>query len=150
MRFFLPSVLLVLGLTGCATQQYTIEEPDNSSTPSAQHDAAQPSVVDRTILDAVLSDGPGRFLQRMPVAPQRKNNAFIGFRILALYGQPSDAEPTANGVHVGDVVTAVNGISIRRPDDLMRVWKGLRNARQIVVDVQRHSKPLRLIYPIIQ
>jgi type II secretory pathway component PulC len=150
MRFFLTSALLVLVLTGCATQQYNFEEPAVSSTASSQVDATPPSVVDRTILDAVLSDGPGRFLQRMPVTPQRQGNAFIGFRILALYGQPPDAEPTVNGVHVGDVVTAVNGISIRRPDDLMRVWNGLRNARQIVVDVKRRSKPLRVIYPIVR
>jgi|GEM_PF-4834169 type II secretory pathway component PulC len=150
MRFFFTSALLVVGLTGCATQQYTTEEPTISSTSSAQVEATPPSVVDRTILDAVLSDGPGRFLQRMPVTPQRQGNAFIGFRILALYGQSPDAEPAANGVHVGDVVTAVNGVSIRRPDDLMRVWKGLRNARQIVVDVKRRSKLLRLIYPIVR
>ena len=150
MRLFFTSILLVLGLSGCATSEYTMEEPTLNSTSATTGDEAIPRVVDRMILDAVLADGPGRFLQRMPVAPQRQGNAFVGFRILALYGQPANAEPAAGGVHVGDVVTAVNGIAIRRPDDLMRVWKGLQSASRIVVDVQRQSAPLRIIYPIVQ
>jgi len=106
----------------------------------------RPLVVQRRVLNEVLSRGPGRFLQKMPVQPARIKGSFVGFQVLSLYGGHA-AHP--QGVHIGDVVTAVNGVNIRRPDHLMSVWSNLKKARSIRVDIIRKHRPLRITYRII-
>ena len=149
MRRLIAFVLSIGILGSCATTQngdFLPLEPADSTIAS---DSAEPLVVDRLILDAVLSDGPGRFLQRMPVQPAHSKNGFVGYRVMALYGQDAVSEPHPNGVYVGDVVTAVNGVPIRRPGDLMKIWNSLPDAKHVIVDVQRAAKPVRITIPIV-
>ncbi len=143
-------VLILIGcFGGCATTHGSDILPNEPALIPSEDSTVEPLVVDRLILDAVLSDGPGRFLQRMPVQPTHSSKGFVGYRILALYGQDAETQAHPDGVHVGDVVTAVNGVSIRRPGDLMTIWNNLPEAKRVVVDVQRNSRAVRINIPIV-
>jgi len=149
MRRLLATLILIGCFGGCATTPNADLLPNEPAlTPLGDNDV-EPLVVDRLILDAVLSDGPGRFLQRMPVQPAHGSKGFVGYRILALYGQDADTQAHPDGVQVGDVVTAVNGVSIRRPGDLMTIWNHLPQAKRVVVDVQRNARAVRISIPIV-
>ncbi|MFT7621959.1 MAG: type II secretory pathway component PulC [Myxococcota bacterium] len=107
----------------------------------------EPPMIRRGDLQEVLSKGPGRFLARMPVEPYRASNrSFVGFRVLALYGGLS---PHPEGVHVGDVVTAINKMPIARPEQFMKVWEGAAAAPVIEVDLIRSQQPMRIVYRIV-
>ena len=105
-----------------------------------------PPAITRAALTDVLSRSPGSFLQRMPVRPALQGGRFLGFEVLALYG---NAPPHPDGVHVGDIVTEVNGVRIVRPAHLMKLWRGLRRADQVDVSVIRRGNPVRVTYRII-
>ena len=106
----------------------------------------EPPAIRRAALQDVLQKGAGRFFARMPVAPHRVGNRLIGHRVLTLY---AEAEAHPAGVHVGDVVTAVNGLPIARPEQFMRVWSQLARAESIAVDVLRDQQPVRIVYDIV-
>ena len=149
MRRLIAFVFVIGVLGSCATTQNADLLPLEPAVSTTADDGSEPLVFDRLILDAVLSDGPGRFLQRMPVQPAHSKEGFLGYRVLALYGQDAQSQPHPDGVYVGDVVTAVNGVSIRRPGDLMKIWNSLPEAKHVVVDVQREAKHIRITIPIV-
>jgi type II secretory pathway component PulC len=133
-------------LTSCATTQGEAE-PIHIKKP--KRIATQTLRISRGELNRVLSDGPGRFLQRMPVMPHRIKGRFAGFRVLAVYGKSQRPTSRTRGIRVGDVVTAVNGVRIVRPADLMRVWSGLKTARYLKVDIIRRNRHRSIVYPIV-
>jgi type II secretory pathway component PulC len=137
-------MFLVATSVGCATAPREAAPLNIKRVPPKRH--AQPLIIKKRFLYDVLNRGPGRFFERMPVTPHRMQGRFVGFQIMQLYGR---AAPNPDGIHVGDVVTAVNGISIRKPDHFMRVWDGLKKARTISIDLIRNSRPRRVTYRIV-
>lgn len=105
-----------------------------------------PPRIQRAVLADVLSRGPGRFLERMPVVPERSGKTFLGYKVLELYGR---TPPHPRGLRPGDVVVTVNGIAVSRPEHLMRVWDGLKAADAIDVDVLRDGGRERITYLIV-
>ena len=60
-----------------------------------------------------------------------------------------DSSPLAQvDVEPGDILLAVNGLSVSRPDQLMVVWDGLRTANQLVCDLRRGDSRLQLRFAI--
>jgi type II secretory pathway component PulC len=139
-------VLITLTLAACATATREAEPLEirelipEKATPS-------PLVIQRTTLTKVLSRGPGRFFERMPVTPYKAAGRFVGFQIVAVYGQVA---PHPNGIHVGDVVTAVNGKPVRTPGQFMAVWNGMKKAGVLQVDLVRGQQLLRIDYKIVE
>lgn len=142
MRFLLIGMLVAT--LGCATAPQEAAPLNIVRTPPKA--PPRPLVIERRTLNAVLAQGPGRFLQSIRVQPARIKGSFIGFQILRLYGGQA---PHPEGVHVGDIVTAVNGTSIRHPDDLMNVWSKLKKTNSVRIDIIRKRRPLRITYRII-
>ncbi len=134
---------LALPVTGCSgaareAEPIVIEMPKHKPLP--------PPTILRRHLHDVLRGGAGRFFARMPVRPHRVGRRFIGFKLLDLYGH---APPHPDGLHVGDVVTAVNDMPIARPEQFMKVWETVGVARTIEVDVMRREQPMRVVYRIV-
>lgn len=100
----------------------------------------------RAELDEVLDAGLGAFLGRVTTAPHMDGSRFVGFEIVELRDatlfQGVDLQP-------GDVVLAVNGQSIERPDDAFTAWTGLRVASEITIAVLRGSERRDLRFPIV-
>jgi type II secretory pathway component PulC len=139
-------VLLALVMASCATTSREAE-PLNIQELTPAKSAPAPLVIQRVKLNQVLSRGPGRFFQRMPILPYKKAGRFVGFQIVALYGQ---AAPHPNGLHVGDVVTAVIGKAVTTPDQFMKVWQTMRKAQTLSIELVRNDRPLRIDYPIVE
>lgn len=145
MRFSRWLLMLVLVSSSCVTALQEAAPLEIKRTPEKR--TPPPLVIQRATLNDVLSRGPGRFFAQMPVTPHRIRGHFVGFRLMALYRHHP---PSPNGVQVGDVVTAVNGVAIKRPNHFMEVWKGLKKARALRVNLLRDNQPLFITYQIIE
>jgi len=105
----------------------------------------------RATLEDVISKGPGRFFERVEVEPAFASGGsgrprFLGYTLRTFYGGMT---PASNGVQVGDVVTALNGLAVSRPDEFMKVWKSALLQDALEVDVLRDGRPLRFVYLIV-
>ena len=139
-------VILLVGMSSCAT---TTREaaPLNTQELSTPKAVVRPLNIQRVKLTQVLSGGPGRFFQQMPVMPFKKAGRFLGFQIMAMYG---DNIPHPQGVQVGDIVTAVNGKAVTTPDQFIKVWNGMNKAQVLRVELVRNEEALRIEYPIVE
>ena len=110
-----------------------------------------PLAIDRGALDRLLRAGPGALLQVIPLQPVMApppKRRFLGFRIVQIY----DNSPRVlrYGVRPGDMLSKVNGQRVARPEDLMEVFRLLRNATEVQVEVKRDGKVLNFTFPIVQ
>ena len=94
----------------------------------------------------MLEAGIPAFLSRVEMEPDAPDGRFVGFRIVSFF--PDDARFRDGPVRAGDVVLAVNGLAIERPEHLFRVWQELRVASEISVDLLRAGQTTRISYPI--
>ena len=145
-RLLLAVVLCALGCGGDAVSQ---PEPKVAATePTSATGEALPvpaGSLRRSDVRQALSSGLGMFLQRVTVDvdhPVFRGSQFVGFRILALNG------PGWTGIDLkpGDVVTAVNGFSVERPEQAQQAFLSLAVASEIRVDYERdgQARSLRL------
>ena len=91
--------------------------------------------------------GSGTFLQRISFdeQPVFRDHHFVGFRITELKGpgwEGSELRP-------GDVVTAVNGFSIERPEQAQQAFLSLAVASELRVDYERDAQPRTLRLTIV-
>jgi len=95
--------------------------------------------VTRADLDLILKAGIPLFLRRVPIEAHKPKGKYVGFRIVSIDGKP---EVKGLQVRAGDVVTSVNGMSIERPEYLMRIWQELGVASEIRIEFLRDGKPM--------
>jgi hypothetical protein len=98
--------------------------------------------VDRPTLHAVLDQGPGVFLRGVEISARIHNDRFTGWRVVQF--MPNEHRFDAYDLVPGDVVMAVNGSQISRPNHLHDLWEQLRDAETIVVAVERDGAPFEL------
>ena len=101
-------------------------------------------VLTRTALNSALDAGPGAFLARVDVRAARAAGRFAGWEIVSLW-------PNARiELRPGDVVLAVNGRTLERPESLPSLFKELRAAREVVVDYRRGLERLEARFPVVE
>jgi S1-C subfamily serine protease len=102
--------------------------------------------IDRAKLVAVLDGGPGAFLRQLEITPRMDGNRFVGWQLVQLL----DRNGPLIGVDVvpGDVLLAVNGKPLSRPDQLQTVWDSLRTANTISAELWRGNAKLELQFAI--
>lgn len=133
--------------------------PAAQEGPKASHDPAPPDPkpkperapangpsVERGALLAVLAQGPGAFLQRIEVEAHFESGSFAGWRLLDLGASRDRVE--ALGIRRGDVITAINGYGLERPEYLHAVFVELRDAPAIVVEGERAGEPFEIRIPV--
>ena len=161
MRVTLRSASL-LALVGCAlgcghssARQTYVSDDTTGGEFAAAHEALEPTgsslrvssgTIRRAAIISVLDRGLGRFLQGVRVDAAKDGKRFVGFRLLDLYsGTPAfqkvDLVP-------GDVVTAVNTLSVERPEQALRAFESLRTAPALIVDYLRDGQERRLKFVI--
>ena len=138
---FLALVVLA-GLLGCATPKKSEPLPVVKVAP-----AERPAMtIYRDELDDVLQRGLQPLIADLNLRPALQDGRFQGWRVRFL--KPGEAPYRDSAVRPGDIVTAVNGKSIERPDQMMTVWKSLRSATELRFSILRAGEAQDLVYAI--
>jgi len=145
----LPAFCAVLALVGCGGEAPPPATPKVAPVASAAPEAepAPKDSVSRASVDAALKEGLGHFLANVEVEPALEGKKkFVGWRILELRG----AMWTGVDLHVGDVVTSVNGFKIERENEANKAFQSLAVASEIRVSIVRDGKPMELRFSIVE
>lgn len=137
-------VALVLGgLVGSACGSVAGDEKRGKITLIEPEDDPDRFVIPRDTYEDHVARGPSWFIQQVRVEPVVVGRSFRGFMLTRIFG-----EQKAHGLAAGDIVQAVNGRSIERPGQFMRVWKELKGAQQLTVRIVRRNQPLNVTWVI--
>lgn len=120
-------------------------EATEEAVPAESGELAE-GVIRRSELLTFLEAGPHRLLTAVLVEPVMDEDRFRGFRVEAV--QPGVLR--ASGLRVGDVVTAVNGRDISRPEGFIGVWESVASADHLDVDIVRDGEAQTLSWPIVE
>jgi S1-C subfamily serine protease len=102
--------------------------------------------IERAKLVAVLDGGPGAFLRQLEVSPHMDGERFVGWQLVQLIDRSGPLVDV--DVVPGDVLLAVNGKPLSRPDQLQTVWDSLRTADQLDAELWRGQGKLMLHFAI--
>jgi type II secretory pathway component PulC len=100
----------------------------------------------RDRLVAVLDAGPGTFLRQLEVAPRLSGDRFVGWQLVQLIDRTGPLRDV--DVVPGDVLLAINGKPLSRPEQLQLVWDSLRTANEVTAQVWRGEMKLELRFAI--
>lgn len=102
--------------------------------------------IERAHLVAVLDAGPGSFLRRFEVTPRLTGDRFVGWQLVQLLdrtGPLGDLDLVP-----GDVLLAVNGKPVSRPEQLQALWDSLRTANEVTAQLWRGEQKLELRFAV--
>ncbi len=102
--------------------------------------------ITRDRLIAILDAGPASFLRNFEVNAKMSGDRFVGWELVQLVGRDNllydlDLAP-------GDVLLAVNGQAISRPDQLQTLWDSLRTANAVTAQLWRGQTKLTLDFAV--
>ncbi len=170
------TVLLVVALTGCATSKSGKSDDGPSevqgSVPAgaeaefhappkgpdvlvSKHDenqqvrgedSVESGVVQRAALDQLIGRGPGYVFSQVETKAVHAGQKFVGFELVAI--SPAAQKAVGSSVQVGDVVTHLNGVPQRLPDDYLRAWKMLGDAEIVQIDLIRAGQSEQVIWRV--
>lgn len=101
----------------------------------------------RARLVAILDAGPAAFLRQLEVAPHlRDGNRFVGWQLVQLVDQQSPLYDV--DVVPGDILLAINGKPLARPDQLQTLWDSLRSANAVSAQLWRGDAQLTLEFAV--
>lgn len=133
-----------------------LDEREKPAAPAPAVDSPRPvappgkglrtGTIERARLIAVLDSGPGAFLRQLEVTPRMDGQRFVGWQLVQLIDQAGPLHDI--DVVPGDVLLAVNGKPISRPDQLQTVWDSLRTANELDADLWRGNAKLTLSFAI--
>jgi len=101
-------------------------------------------VVDRRMVDNAF-DNMGQLMRQARIMPNLKNGKIDGFKVSNI---KKDSLYDKIGIKDGDVVRNINGITFNGPEDFLKVFEVLRNAKSINIDVTRGGSSQSLSYAV--
>jgi hypothetical protein len=119
-------------------------EPPRPEAPPGK--GLRTGTIERAKLIAVLDGGPGAFLRQLEVTPRMDGNRFVGWQLVQLLDRSGPLVDV--DVVPGDVLLAVNGRTLSRPDQLQAVWDSLRTANELHAQLWRGEAKLELAFTI--
>jgi S1-C subfamily serine protease len=102
--------------------------------------------ITRERLNAVLDAGPGAFLRQLEVAPKKQGERFVGWELVQVVDRGSPLVDV--DLLIGDVLLAVNGRPVSRPDELQKIWEALRTANEVTAQLWRGDTQLTLTFTV--
>lgn len=102
--------------------------------------------IERARLVAVLDAGPPSFLRQLEVTAKMNGERFVGWQLVQLVDRQSPLVDV--DVVPGDVLLAINGMPLSRPDQLQAVWDSLRTANAVTAQLWRGDAKLTLEFAI--
>jgi hypothetical protein len=154
-RFCLLTVFAAAWLLACGggAPSPSSGRLSSKTAPSVVAPPAEPGPrawVARASVDRALRAGLGRVLANAEVDAQLDGaRRFVGWRIVVLHDEPDDMWKGVD-LRVGDVVTAVNGFPLERPQQADRAFQSLRVSSEIRVSLLREGKPMELRIAIVE
>lgn len=153
-RFCLLAIFTAASLLACGASAPPPSSGRLSKTaPSVVAAPVEPGPrawVARASVDRALKAGLGRVLANAEVDAQLDGaRHFVGWRIVVLHDEPDDMWKGVD-LRVGDVVTAVNGFPLERPQQADRAFQSLRVSSEIRVSLLREGKPMELRIAIVE
>jgi type II secretory pathway component PulC len=125
----------------------TAEPPAEAPRPEAPPGKGlRTGTIERAKLITVLDGGPGTFLRQMEVTPRMEGERFVGWQLVQLLDKTGPLYDV--DVAPGDVLLAINGQSISRPDQLQTIWDSLRTANEVRAQLWRGNAKLELAFAI--
>lgn len=127
-------------------------DPAAAPAPEAPRPVAKPGkglrtgTIARDRLVAVLDAGPGSFLRQLEIAPKLNGERFVGWQLVQLIDHTGPLVDV--DVAPGDVLLAINGQPLSRPDQLQTVWDSLRTANQVTAQLWRGDAQFALEFAI--
>jgi S1-C subfamily serine protease len=103
-------------------------------------------VIARDRLVKVLDAGAGQFLRQVEVTPRMTGERFVGWQLVQLidrHGPLIDID-----LLPGDVLLAVNGQPLARPDQLQALWDSLRTANTVTAQLWRGDAKFSLEFTV--
>lgn len=100
----------------------------------------------RAHLVAVLDAGLPSFLRQIEIEARTHGNTFVGWQLVQLLDKAGPLHDL--DVAPGDVLLAVNGQPISRPEQAQQVWDSLRTANQVTAQLWRGPQKLELRFAI--
>lgn len=100
----------------------------------------------RAHLVAVLDAGPGTFLRQLEVAPHLAGDRFVGWQLVQLLDRSGPLHDV--DLVPGDVLLAVNGKPLSRPEQLQALWDSLRTANEVTAQLWRGEQKLELRFAV--
>jgi type II secretory pathway component PulC len=100
----------------------------------------------RDRLVATLDAGPAMFLRQLEVAPHMAGDRFVGWQLVQLIDHTGPLHDL--DLVPGDVLLAINGKPLARPEQLQTVWDSLRTANEIAAQMWRGAGKLELRFTI--
>jgi general secretion pathway protein C len=88
-----------------------------------------------------LYDNPESLVDVVRVSAVREGDALLGYRIAP---GKSAAEFAALGFRAGDLVTAINGLSLSDPANTMRLYQAMRSASSASFELERDGQSMTL------
>jgi hypothetical protein len=139
------ALALSLGLLGWACGGSPPLEPETPQARPAgpEGPAIPPGSVDRGLFEAILLEGPQWALERIPIEEVMDQGKFKGWRIVDL-----PIEWAGIDLRPGDVVTAINGVTLEKPEDLFAAWVAMSSGKEIRVSGSREGEARELVIPI--
>jgi hypothetical protein len=102
--------------------------------------------ISRARLDEVLDAGAGVFLRQLELTPKLADERFVGWQLVQLVDRMG---PLADiDLQPGDVLLAINGKPLSRPDQLQVVWDSLRSANELKAQLWRGGSQFTLAFAI--
>jgi len=94
----------------------------------------------------VLDAGPGSFLRQLEVAPRLSGKQFVGWQLVQLLDRSGPLHDV--DLVPGDVLLAINGRPLSRPEQLQVVWDSLRTANEVSAQLWRGNRKLELHFTV--
>lgn len=133
-----------LGTRDRVTEPATVVEAPRAEAPPGK--GLRSGTIPRDRLLAVLDAGPATFLRQLEVAPQMNGERFVGWQLVQLIDR---AGPLFDvDLMPGDVLLAVNGKPLSRPDQLQNLWDSLRSANVVQAQMWRGAAKFTLEFAI--
>jgi type II secretory pathway component PulC len=130
-----------------ATPQITVVAADDAPRAVAPPGKGlRTGTIGRARLVAVLDAGPATFLRQLEVSPRLAGDRFVGWQLVQLIDHTGPLHDV--DLVPGDVLLAVNGQPLSRPEQLQTVWDSLRTANEVTAQMWRGATKLELRFAI--
>jgi len=134
-------------LGGRDTAEVAPAEPrDEQRTVAPPGKGLRAGTIARAHLVAVLDAGPATFLRQLEVAPRLRGERFVGWQLVQLLDHTGPLHDV--DLAPGDVLLAINGKPLSRPEQLQTVWDSLRTANEVTAQMWRGDQKLELRFTI--